>query len=594
MSSSSRTQLVKAAILAVSLLAAAACAPRPKDVPATGVIAETFEADNVPAPPEPAAPPKEVPELPPDVASALLPAYGLNPAGAGGTVMEEPRFDIAASNTSVREFLLSLVEGTRFNMVVHPDVQGNISLSLKNVTIPQVMEIIHNVYGYPYYRTEGGFQVMPAGLESRVYHVNYLNLTRRGISQTRISSGQATEQNPNQDPNQNGTGTGNYQNNKGEVNPYISGSLVNTRSEADFWKELTTAMQTIIGHEGGRRVVVQPQASLIMVRALPGELGEVENYLSILQGNLQRQVILEAKILEVELGDGFQTGINWAAMADLGNGRSATFGQTGGGRFFKDGASETSGNTGNLNPSNPAFPSGTDISAFGGVFSMALDLNNFIAFIELLETQGKVQVLSSPRISTVNNQKAVIKVGSDEYFVTDVSSDTVTGTATTATSDITLTPFFSGIALDVTPQIDPYGKVTLHIHPTVSEVTDQTKEITVAGQTQSLPLAFSTVRESDSIVSAQSGQVVVIGGLMENMRRDQTAGIPILGSIPGIGSLFRHQQMGFRKSELVILLKPVVVESGPGWAREVNRTHERFETLGQPSSNRQASPSPGY
>jgi MSHA biogenesis protein MshL len=226
-----------------------------------------------------------------------------------------------------------------------------------------------------------------------------------------------------------------------------------------------------------------------------------------------------------------------------------------------------------------AIASGLTSGAFGGVFSAALNFKNFSALIELLETQGDVQVLSSPRISTVNNQKAVIKVGSDEFFVTDVSSDTVTGTTTTTSPDITLTPFFSGIALDVTPQIDPDGRVTLHIHPTVSEVTDQTKDITVAGQTQSLPLAFSTVRESDSIVSANSGQVVVIGGLMKDQLQKRDASVPLLGRLPGVGSLFRHTQSISRKSELVILLRPMVVESHT-WNRAVDASRQRFKSLG--------------
>ena len=179
----------------------------------------------------------------------------------------------------------------------------------------------------------------------------------------------------------------------------------------------------------------------------------------------------------------------------------------------------------------------------------------------------------------MNNQKAVIKVGSDEFFVTDVSSDTVTGTTTTTSPDITLTPFFSGIALDVTPQINPQGRVTLHIHPTVSEVTDQTKDITVAGQTQSLPLAYSTVRESDSIVSALSGQVVVIGGLMKAQQQKRDAGLPFFSRLPAIGSLFRQTQSISRKSELVILLRPLVVETGT-WEQELSASRQRFEHLG--------------
>ena len=167
------------------------------------------------------------------------------------------------------------------------------------------------------------------------------------------------------------------------------------------------------------------------------------------------------------------------------------------------------------NPVTLAFASQT----IGAAFALALDIGDFNAFVELLEAQGDTRVLSSPRVATLNNQKAVIKAGTDEFFVTDVSSNTVTGTAATTSRDVTLTPFFSGIALDVTPQISADGEVILHIHPTVSEVTDQTKELTVSGETDALPLAFSEIRESDSVVKAKSGQIIAIGGLMRNSSR---------------------------------------------------------------------------
>ncbi len=118
---------------------------------------------------------------------------------------------------------------------------------------------------------------------------------------------------------------------------------------------------------------------------------------------------------------------------------------------------------------------GSAVSAFGGMFSVAVKTGSFAAFFEFLETQGNMQILSSPRVSTVNNQKAVIKVGSDEFFVTDISTTTTSGVATTTTPDITLTPFFSGISLDVTPQIDDKGDIILHVHPTISKVVDQEK-----------------------------------------------------------------------------------------------------------------------
>lgn len=520
-----------------------------------------------------AAPPAQAPALPPVVAQALLaPSDSTGRPEPGG----EPRFDVAAQQTPAREFFAGLVAGTAYNVMLHPELSGDISLSLKNTSVAEVVELVHSMYGYDYRRLGNTFEIRPAGMQSRVFPVNYLNLSRHGLSQTRVSSGQVSEAGTGDDDEKTATDSGR----KAQA---VSGSRIDTESTADLWKELEYALRTLVGNENGRRVVVQPQSSVVIVRAMPDELREVEGFLATMQGNLQRQVLLEAKILEVELSDGFQSGINWAAIGKPSSNKSIVIGQTGGGTIFGgSGQSEIAGNTGLLNPGSSiqSLVEGTATSAFGGVFSASLNFNDFAAFIELLETQGNVQVLSSPRISTVNNQKAVIKVGTDEFFVTDISSTTVTGTTTTTTPDVTLTPFFSGIALDVTPQIDAGGRVTLHIHPTVSEVTDQQKTITISDREQQLPLAFSSVRESDSIISAQSGQVVVIGGLMKNQTTSKKASVPLLGRIPYLGTLFSHNQAVSRKSELVILVRPVVVDSGAVWGAEIDSTRERFLRVG--------------
>ncbi|TFG93057.1 MAG: pilus (MSHA type) biogenesis protein MshL [Syntrophobacterales bacterium] len=494
---------------------------------------------------------------------------------SGEDAVKEPRFNISAKKISARNFFLYLVESSDTNIVVHPKVEGEISISLKDVTIPEVMEVMRDVYGYEYRRTRSGYQVLPGGgIQSRTYQIDYLNLNRKGMSKTRVSSGQVSR-------------SGGSENSDGQVksSESVSGSVIDTESSSDFWKELEKALKEIVGTDTGRQVVVLPQGNLIIIRALPRELSEVETYLKILQGNLIRQVIIEAKIIEVALNDGFQSGINWSTLLNVDSG-TVSLTQTGGGTLINQGISEIARETGVLDPSNPQALASTLTSAFGGAFAASLQFTDFSAFIELLQTQGDVQVLSSPRISTMNNQKAVIKVGDDEYFVTDISSDTVTGTSSSTSNDITLTPFFSGIALDVTPQIDSAGIVTLHIHPTVSEVIDQQKVVTVGGggadgkpSQMSLPLAFSSIRESDSIVRAASGQVVVIGGLMKNNNSRNVAGVPVLGKIPWLGALFRHTKTESIKSELVILVRPIVVQDDAGWDMLHQNSRERLYLL---------------
>lgn len=519
---------------------------------------------------------QKAPVLPPaDIQQGLLPPLNMGLPDEQGKLIEQ-RFDISVDNASAKQFFMGLVDGTSYNMIVHPSVTGKISLKLKNVTIDEVMETVRDVYGYEYRKSRTGYQVIRAGMRTKVFQVNYLNIQRSGTSRMRVSSGEVSQVGSSGDTN--GTSSD---------SATVSGTELTTETSTDFWAELSSTLKTVIGTQGGRSVVASPQSGVVLVRAMPHELREVAEFLETIQSIVQRQVVIEAKILEVELNDGFQSGINWAGIAKNNNGQTAVFGQTGGGTAITStgvGVTGIAANSGDLDPTALSQVSGTDVSAFGGVFTLALNFNDFTSFIELLETQGNVQVLSSPRVSTLNNQKAVIKVGSDEFFVTEVSSSTTTGASESVTSpSITLTPFFSGIALDVTPQINEKQEVILHIRPMVSEVSDQTKFITVAGQDQRLPLAFSSIRESDSVIRAGSGQLVVIGGLMKDTTREDVASVPVLGDIPIVGSLFRHTKQSSLKSELVILLRPIVIGGDKGWrdslmeaANSIKRTKRSF------------------
>ena len=503
-----------------------------------------------------------------EIASALLPDINLSAPGAG-SIDVEPRFDIKVHRAKVRQFFMGLVADSNYNMILHPKVKGRITLDLKNVNVANVMEVVRDVYGYDFEKTKTGYSVFPNTMRTRIFSINYLNVSRSGDSNMSISSGQVTE-------SVSGSGAA------ASTSQSISGSKIETKSKSNFWGELKESLTALVGNKEGRNVVVSPQSGMVVVRAMPHELRAVEKYINKTQSFIQRQVIIEAKILEVELNDRFQTGINWAALQTSGA-DSTLIGQTGGGSIFGgSGVTGIAGNTGVLDPAALAQITGTAASAFGGMFSAAINIgSDFTAFIELLKTQGEVQVLSSPQVSTVNNQKAVIKVGKDEFFITDVESNTSTTTATASTqSNVELTPFFSGVALDVIPQISETGEIILHVHPTVSSVTEKTKNISIAsGTTLSVPLAISSIRESDSIIRAKSGQVVVIGGLMQNSIEQRDSSVPLLGDIPLLGALFRHTQDISKKSELVILLKPIVVDSDKKMNEYVRRAKSRFKNM---------------
>ncbi|MEO5362809.1 MAG: pilus (MSHA type) biogenesis protein MshL, partial [Magnetococcus sp. DMHC-8] len=323
-------------------------------------------------------------------------------------------------------------------------------------------------------------------------------------------------------------------------------------------------------------VVINRQAGLITVRAYPREHQEIATFLEQLRVRSQRQVILEAKILEVTLNDGAQFGIDWLAV-------NRGIGRTGMPPLRSE---PGSGDTFTSRPRvDPAAPDGLSslvsrgllLSRAAGVdqpLNLALRTSDFIGFVHLLQQQGKVQVLSSPRVATVNNQKAVIKVGSDEFFFTGMQPGTVTGSGTDRVVNpptMTIESMFTGISLDVTPQVGEGDMITLHIHPLVTEVQDKVKSFVLDDKPQSVPLAFTQTRETDSIIRVRNGEVAVIGGLMKNRSHDQQDRLPWVGEVPVLGALFGHEAKKWEKSELVILLRPVVVDNRQGWEEQMVR-----------------------
>lgn len=501
------------------------------------------------------------------------------------------RFDVSVRNVPAQAFFLGLVEGTDTNVVVHPDVSGSLSLDLKRVTVEEVLEVTRDIYGYEFDRSGNIYTVYPNELRTQVFHLNYLDVQRVGVSDTNLSIGQAESSGNDNRNNRSGSGGGGQneaanllgmlgsgEESGGGDASLSPGARVQTRNRTDFWRSLKESVTAIIGGDTGERMVmVSPQAGMIVVKAMPHELNSVREFLERSELSVRRQVILEAKILEVRLNEGFQAGINWGAIG----------GQLQHGYNRGETDSYSDQVTINRDMSGLVSATQTTVDTFQkgseGLFASVLQVGDIRDLLSLLETQGSVQVLSSPRVSTVNNQKALIRVGSDEYFVTGISSNTTSNVASvTSTPNIELSSFFSGIALDVTPQISENGEVILHIHPVVSEVNDQLKVFTIGDEEFALPLAQRGVRESDSIVRAQSGQVVVLGGLMQEDTRDNDGKRPFLGDIPLLKGLFKTEGRSQQKTELVILLRPVVVDrEGETWNSELERSRERMQSMGE-------------
>ncbi|RZU98604.1 pilus (MSHA type) biogenesis protein MshL [Spiribacter vilamensis] len=481
-----------------------------------------------------------IPPLP-AAADAMLTPEPLN--ASQGPTLEPPRFDITASDVAVADFYHGLVEDTPYNVIVHPDITGSVSLKLSDVSVPEVMDILREGYGYHYRRTDGSYLVLPSSLETRVFQLNYINVSREGISGTRVAGGEVSSSEEDESASL-----------PGEIN----GSSLTTRANSNLWTDVENAIQEIVNGQAGEtndvdapdtgdaaRVVTSPEAGSVVVRARPEVLDQVEAFVTNLQRTINRQVVLEARILEVTLSDEFEAGIDWNYM----------------------------------NSSSGEFEvEQTEQDNLPGIFTLDVTPDGpFEATIKALDEQGDVMVLSSPRVSTLNNQKALIKVGTDSFFQTDVELTTETEDGETSTEvDPEFRSFFSGISLDVTPSIDGNGFVTLHVQPSVTDVTETTRSVDRGiGPPAVFELASSDVRQSDSIVRARNGDLIVIGGLMERREQSVDSAVPGIGRIPPFDLLFGRERNVSRKVELVILLRPTIVGDDT-WRREIDRQLEQM------------------
>jgi MSHA biogenesis protein MshL len=485
---------------------------------------------------------------------------------------EDRRIDISARDVDARIFFASIISDSEYSVAIHPDVSGEITLSLKQVTLAEALRVIEDMYGYEVKLKGRVYHIYPAGMRVASFTLDYLFMNRGGGSRTTVLSGGLAESDDSNDSNDDNGDDSSSSSSSGsfedadsmkmkEVEGRLdseslqSGTKITTVTSTNYWAYLEYKIKTLLDNKKGRDVIVSPMSGVVTIRAYPNEIRVVREFLEKETDHLTRQVILEMQLIEVTLSDEYQQGVSWTNAG------------------------------GAVNTTDVLFDSAHQIAdsliqnTIGGGGALTIANGSFNAVVSMLSTQGDVNVLSKPRITAMNNQKAIIKVGGDEYFVTDVSTTTVTGISSSSSPSVELTPFFAGISVDVTPKINDDDSVLLHIHPSIIDIEEQIKTISFGNSgvgDLTIPVAKSDVRESDTVVKANSGEVIVIGGLMKTLEKDLVSKVPFLGDVPWLGEFFTNRQKVNYKTELVILVKPQIVKKDT-WKQEIQKSSDLIE-----------------
>ncbi|WP_232772452.1 pilus (MSHA type) biogenesis protein MshL [Psychromonas sp. Urea-02u-13] len=481
-------------------------------------------------------------------------------------VVQEKRIDISARDVDARLFFASIISDSEYSVAIHPDVDGEITLSLKQVTLAEALRVIEDMYGYDIKLKGRVYHIYPAGMRVASFTLDYLFMNRGGGSRTTVLSGGLTDSAKDSEDSEDSSSSSSGSSadadsikmkefeGKLDSEDMQSGTKISTITSTNYWAYLEYKIKTLLDNKKGRDVIISPMSGVVTIRAYPNEIRVVREFLETETDHLTRQVILEMQIIEVTLSDEYQQGVSWTNVGD------------------------TVGSSDILFDSVHKIADSLIQNTIGGGGALTIANGSFSAVVSLLSTQGDVNVLSKPRITAMNNQKAIIKVGGDEYFVTDVSTTTVSG-IDSSTPTVELTPFFAGISVDVTPKINDDDSVLLHIHPSIIDIEEQIKTISFGtGSTGDLtiPVAKSNVRESDTVVKANSGEVIVIGGLMKTIEKDLVSKVPFIGDIPWLGEFFTNRQKVNYKTELVILVKPQVVKKNT-WKQEIQKSSDLIE-----------------
>ena len=427
----------------------------------------------------------------------------------------------------IRDLLLLLVRDTNLSVVSDPDVSGTFSGELKNVTLRQALDLILEPHGLNATISDNIVRIRREQAETRLFNINYVATRRSGTRGTGLVGGMAGATGPGIYSGGATTafgagsnlGTGYYAGSGG-----IGGSQasVSGTDAGDVFEELQAGVQTLLSETG--KMNLDRKAGLLQVTDLPSRLDKVAVYIEAYENRALRQVRIVAKILEVELSEGYSTGIDWSLVLSRA-GKSATLTQQ---------LAPTSGSS---------------------AFTLGLNIKDFTGLLDAFASQGRVNVMASPWVTAMNNEPAVMRVGTqDVFFVTTSQVDATSGQVLqTVVTPQTIT---EGVVLSVTPQIAADGIINMSIMPSITERTG-TATSRLGDQ---VPIV--SVRETDTLVRVHQGETIVIAGLMQDRTTVEKSKVPVLGDVPLVGGLFRRDERTKRKTDLVILLTPTVMTPG--------------------------------
>ena len=464
-------------------------------------------------------------------------------------------YSVVVTDVPVKDVLFALARDAGMNVDVSGDIQGTVTLNAVNQTLPQILDRISRQAAIRYHLDDGTLTIQPDAPYWQSYRMDYLNLARTSDGEVNVATQIATTGGSTGGDAASGGGSGDSGGNG-------SKTKVKSLSDNAFWPLLASNLRQIItgksqgaGNtaEGDDPVVVNPIGGLVSVHGTSQQHQQVQAYIDQLSASSKRQVLIEVTVVEVQLSDQYQAGVDWSSVSSNGG-------------LGKDGISIISSLTGANLATAPVYTMTYN--------NFNADGSGFAAAVRLLEQFGDTKVLSTPRIMALNNQTALLKVVDERVYFT-ITADTVESTGpgvparTIVTSEIHTVPV--GFVMSVTPQINQNGNVSLNVRPTLTRILGFVKD--PAPSLKNPPSNFENlvpelhVSEIESLLEVADGQTIVIGGLMQDSTDKHHDGVPILSRLPGIGNLFSYHNDKVIKTELVLFIRPTVVR-GAGVGQE--------------------------